>query len=82
MLKEVICPVSPRKHRYQVRVTVSYKRPDDEWSTQEHHWRRPEDLAACVCNCLDWCDMQKESGNWTWGSVSVSYEEVTHAGAD
>ncbi len=75
MQVEILCPVKPQKRSGLVRVTVSFKCPHDEWSTQEHHWRLPEDLAACVCNCLDWCRMQKESGNWLWGSVSVSYGE-------
>jgi hypothetical protein len=78
MRTEVLCPVRPSSlpERACIRVTVSYKRPDDEWSSEDHHWRTPEDLAACVCNCLDWCRMQRESKNWTWCAVSVSYEEV------
>jgi hypothetical protein len=76
MEQEILCPVRPRHlaERANIRITVAFKRPDDEWSTAEHHWRSPEDLAACVCNCLDWCRMQRESRNWSWCSVTVAYE--------
>jgi len=76
MQKEIACPVRPARlpERCTIRITVAFKRPADEWSTEENHWRSPEDLAACVCNCLDWCRMQKESGNWSWCSVTVDYE--------
>ena len=56
-------------------VSVAHMRKlgsDVEW---DHHYREPEDLAACVCNCLDWAYQQREAGNWCWFSVNVTYGE-------
>lgn len=40
-------------------------------------YRPPEDLAACVANCLDWADMQRERADdpWVWSRVTVDNEE-------
>lgn len=46
--------------------------------------RPPEDLAACVANCLDWADMQRSRtcDPWVWSRVTVDNEEETNAGTD
>ena len=47
-------------------------------------YRPPEDLAACVANCLDWAAMQRTRpyDPWVWSRVTVDNEEETNAGAD
>lgn len=47
-------------------------------------YRPPEDLAACVANCLDWADMQRTRPHdpWVWSRVTVDNEEETNAGTD
>ena len=44
---------------------------DCQW---DFYWREPEDLAACVCNCLDWGYQQLKADNWKWFNVSVCYD--------
>lgn len=44
-------------------------------------YRPPEDLAACVANCLDWADMQRKRAvdPWVWSRVTVDNEEAPNA---
>ena len=42
------------------------------------YYREPEDLAACVANCLDWADMQRTLADdpVVWNRVTVDNKEV------
>ena len=54
-----------------------------EWRTESGleelavFYRTPENLAACVANCLDWADMQRTRAvdPWVWSRVTVDNEE-------
>lgn len=59
----------------RLRVTVGHIRSVGETAVFDHYDREPEDLAACVCNCLDWAYQQRKEGNWLWFSVGVTYTE-------
>jgi hypothetical protein len=61
--------------RGRIRVTVAHLRSVGEAVVFDHYDREPEDLAACVCNCLDWAYQQRKAGNWWWFSVNVAYNE-------
>lgn len=49
--------------------------PASQWSQSCHYWREPQDMAACVANCLDYARTMRRSGAWTWSSVTVTYGE-------
>lgn len=44
-------------------------------------YRPPEDLAACVNNCLDWAAMQRTRPDdpWVWSRVTVDEQEDSDA---
>jgi hypothetical protein len=62
------------KPKGQLRVTVAHQRSMGADCVYDHYDREPEDLAACVCNCLDWAYQQTTAGNWWWFSVTVTYK--------
>ena len=63
----------PGEHKGRIHVSVAHIRSIGGDVQYDHHYREPEDLAACVCNCLDWAYQQHKAGNWAWFSVNVTY---------
>jgi len=63
------CCVRPRL----LRVTLAYRARGARKVANEDLVRPPEDLAACIANCLDWGCMQRKAGAWAWYAVTVSY---------
>jgi hypothetical protein len=58
-----------------LRVSLTYRAAGSQSKTTEDSVRLPEDLAACVANCLDWGRRQQEAGEWSWYAVSVTYTQ-------
>jgi hypothetical protein len=56
-----------------LRVTMTYRAAGASLTATEELVRLPEDLAACVANCLDWGRMRREAGEWEWCAVTVGY---------
>lgn len=56
-------------------VVMAYKPSDAEWSQKDCHWREPQDVAACLANCLDYARLMRQSGVWAWTAVTVTYGE-------
>lgn len=63
----------PGKQKGRIQVSVAHIRSSGGDVQFDHHYRDPEDLAACVCNCLDWAYQQRKAGNWAWFNVDVAY---------
>lgn len=53
-------------------------RTESGLETLDVYYREPEDLAACVANCLDWIELAKTKRlePVVWGRVTVDNEEA------